>query len=313
MRNSQRIFDLRNRPPLAPYAQLFEIKRDLLGPPLKRFGVEIWFRWLTGTVSLYRNRGAATTTPSMRMVGQPGAIEQWWREIDAAGIDCVCSPGRITEDRGKIDAATLAQLQKKYPNRFYGLAPANLEQDAATTVAECEKAVRELGLRGINIEPGIRKRGGPAHVDNPNLFPIYEAMIALDVPVMVYTSAFAGPNPYFANDMAPYERVLSKFPKLKIILGHGGYPRVKQVVETAPRHPNLFICQDVYTFWPAGHLYRAQIGKLQDQYIFGTAYPFSSMAEPLEASLKLPLSASAREKYFWGNAARLHKINAASR
>jgi len=308
MRDGQRIFDFRNRPPLPPYAQLFEIKRDLLGPPMKRFGVEMWFRWLTKSLSLYGNRGGATMTASMRMVGQPGAMEQWWREIEAAGIDAVCSPGRLTEDRGKIDAATLADLQRQYPQRFYGLAPADLDQDAAVTVAECEQAVTQLGLRGINIEPGIRKRGGPAHVDNPDLFPIYEAMIALDASVMVYTSAFAGPNPYFSNDMEPYDRLLCNFPKLKIVLGHGGYPRVRQVLETAPRHPNLFICQDIYSFWPAGHLYLGQIDKLQDQFVFGTAYPFSSMAEPVEDTLKLPLSVTARVKYLWGNARRLLKL-----
>ena len=73
----------------------------------------------------------------------------------------------------------------------------------ASTVADCERAVRELGLRGINIEPGIRKRGGPSHVDNPDFYPIYETVAGLGVPAMVYTSPFAGPDPYLVNDMAP--------------------------------------------------------------------------------------------------------------
>ncbi len=125
---------------------------------------------------------------------------------------------------------------------------------------------------------------------------------------MVYTSAFAGPDPYLANNMPPYDTVLRNFPKLKIILGHGGYPCVKQVVDFAPRLPNLYVCADIYNFWPAGHLYRRQIDQLQDQYIFGASYPFSSMTEPLDETLKLPLSKEGMEKYLWGNGARLLKL-----
>jgi hypothetical protein len=78
-----------------------------------------------------------------------------------------------------------------------------------------------------NMEPGIRKRGGPTHVDHAHLYPIYEAMAAPDVPVMIYTSPFAGPDPYLVNDMAPDERVLRNLNRLTLVLGHGGYPRVR--------------------------------------------------------------------------------------
>ena len=308
MKANQHILDFRNRPPLPPYAQLFEIKRDLLGNPLKRTAVELWFRWMTKRLAPLRNRGAATMTPSMQRVGQPGALAHWWGEIDAAGIDAVCSPGRLSEDRGSIDAATLADLQRQYPQRFYGLAPVNLEQDAALTVAECERAVRELGLRGINLEPAIRQRGGPAHCDNPDLYPIYEAMAALDTVVMLYTGPFAGPTLDTANNMADYDRVLRRFPRLTVVIGHGGYPRIAQVLETMRQHRNFHVCPDVYSFWPGGYQYLREIDKLQDQFVFGTAYPFSSMAEPVDDTLKLPLSATAMEKYLWDNGARLLKL-----
>ncbi len=308
MSKDYRILDFRNRPPLPPYRAVFDIKRNLMGTRLKRTGGEMWFRWLSKTVLPFGNRGAATLTPSMKMVGQPGAMEQWWREIREAGIDAVVANGRLTEDRGNIKAEELADLERQYPQRFYGLAPVNLEQDSDKVAADCEHAIRDLGLRGINIEPGLRKRGGPSHVDNPDFYPVYEVMSALDAPMMVYNSAFAAPDPYLVNNMPPYESVLRKFPKLKIILGHGGYPCVRQVIEYAPRLPNLYVCADIYMFWPGGHLYRRQIEQLQNQYIFGTSYPFSSMAEPVEQTLNFPLSESAMQKYLYGNGARLLKL-----
>jgi len=224
--------------------------------------------------------------------------------------DTVVANGRLTDDRGSITAEALADLQKQYPQRFYGLAPVDLEKDPAQSAADCERAVRDLGLRGVNIEPGLRKRGsGATHVDHSDLYPIYETMSALDAPVMVYNSAFAAPKqPYLVNEAPPYDRVLGNFPKLKIILGHGGYPCVKQILELAPRRPNLFICQDIYTFWPGGHLYQRQMERLQDQFTFGTSYPFSSMADPIEQTLRFSLSCTAMEKYLWGNGARLLKM-----
>lgn len=305
MTDQRRILDFRNRPPLAPYAQIFDLKRNLLANRVKRTALELWFHWLTKNIRPCRNHGAATVTLSMTMIGHTDAMTQWWREIDAAGIDAVVSVGRLSEDRGSIDASTLADLQRRHSGRFYGLAPVNLEQDVALTVADCERSVRDLGMRGINMEPGIRKKGGPSHVDNPDFYPIYETMAALDVPVMIYTSPFAGHNPYLVNNMAPYERVLQRFPRLTVILGHGGYPRVKQVLNTAARYPNLYVCQDIYTFWPAGHLYRAAIERLQDQFVFGTSYPFSSMGEAVQDTMKLPVSQTTMDKYLWENGRRL--------
>lgn len=172
MRNDYRILDFRNRPPLPPYASLFDLKRSMLGSALKRTALEMLFRKMTRSLLPLRNRGAATSTPSMQRVGHDDAMGLWWREIDAAGIDAVVCNGRLSLDRGSIDAATLATLQADAPQRFWGLAPANLELEPAQTVAECEHAVRELGLHGINIEPAIRQRGGPTHVDHPDLYPI---------------------------------------------------------------------------------------------------------------------------------------------
>lgn len=292
------------------FAPLFRLKRELLGNPLKRTALECWFRWLTKSVRPLVNRGAVALTPSMQAPDPAQALQLWWTEMDAAGIDAVVCNGRLTDDRGSIDAASLARIQDQYPGRFFGLAPVDLETDPLQAVAQCEHAVRNLGMRGVNIEPALRRRGGPTHVDHPDLYPIYESLSALDVPVMVYTSPFAGPTVDTANDMRPYVRVLDRFPRLAIILGHGGYPRVRDVIEAAQGCPRLYVCPDIYCFWPGGQHYLRSIEALQDQFLFGTSYPFSSMAEPVEATLRLPLPDAVMDKYLWTNAARLLKLPA---
>lgn len=308
MRDGYRVLDFRNRPPLPAFEPLFRIKRELLGHPMKRTALECRFRWLTKSIRPLANRGAATLTPSMRAHDPARGFQLWLDEVDGAGIDAVVCNGRLSDDRGSIDAVSLRQLQLDHPGRFFGLAPVDLDDEPARIAAACERAVRVFDLRGINIEPAIRRRGGPTHVDVPEFYPLYEAMSHLDVPVMVYTSPFAGPTIDTANDMRPYARVLDRFPRLKLILGHGGYPRVRQVIETARRYPGLHVCQDIYAFWPGGGRYLRSIESLQDQFIFGTSYPFSSMEEPLAATLRLPLSRAAMEKYLWTNGARLLKL-----
>ena len=298
MKTNRRIVDFRCRPPLPAFGAIFQLQQSYLAPKMKNSSF----------------RGAATISPSMLMVGKDGALEQWWKEIDEAGVQIVVCNGRISKDsldRGTMDAVTLADLQKRYPGRFFGLAPVDLEQDVTLTVRECERAVRELGLRGLNIEPTIRQKGGPTQVDNPDLFPIYEIASELDVPVMVYTGPFAAPgwgDLMMANDMVPYDRVLQKFPKLKIVLGHGAYPNIVQVLGAAFKHANLYICPDVYMFCAGGELYRQNLTELQDQFVYGSSYPFGSIKEPLQDTLRLPVSEQVMEKYLWGNAARLLKL-----
>lgn len=241
----------------------------------------------------------------MQMLGQPDARPQWWREIDAAGIDAVVSVGRLSDDRGSIDAATLSIFSGNTRTASTvwrrSIWSKTWRRPSPTANAQCVNS----GCVASTSSPASESAEAPATSINPDFYPIYETVAGLGVPVMVYTSPFAGPDPYLVNDMAPYERVLRQFPNLTLILGHGGYPRVQQVLDAAARHRNLYVCQDVYTFWPAGHLYRRAIERLQDQFVFGTSYPFSSMAEPVQETLKLPLSSSAMDKYLWANGSRL--------
>lgn len=289
---TKKIIDFRNRPPINEYNSLFLYKLFVEAPRYPD-AQEIIPGW-------------AKVDPSMEMVGKDGAIEQWWKEIDAAGIDVVVANGRITDHMGSITSERLAGFQKDYPDRFYGLAPVNLDLDMDTVLLDVEYSIKVLGLKGVNIEPCYLKKGA-TKVDNPIFFPLYEKLIELDVPMMVFTGPM-GPDVLFANDMAAFDRVLQKYPKLKVVLGHGGYPNVIETLGTAFKNPNLYVCADIYMFAPGGEIYRNALVTLQDQMIFGSAYPFVTPKEAIEETLKFPIPAEVMEKYLWGNAARLLKL-----
>jgi hypothetical protein len=246
------------------------------------------------------------------MVGQPGAIEQWWKELDAAGVDVAVSNGRYAagDPTMSMDNSTLADLQKQYKGRFVGLAAINLDQPIEKTVSDLEQAIKQGGLRGANLEPGYRtKNGGATTIDNADFYPIFETMTALDFPLMVQTGAFAGLESFGPNnDMSLFDAVKVKFPKLKIILAHGGYPSIQEALALALKHPNVFICPDVYMFWPGGQLYQQNVELLPDQFIYGSAYPFGNADITIAQTLKLPVSKPTMKSYLYDNAAKLLKL-----
>ncbi|MHB1128229.1 MAG: amidohydrolase family protein [Bacillota bacterium] len=114
------------------------------------------------------------------------------------------------------------------------------------------------------------------------------------------------------------DHVATKFPKLKIIAGHAGWPWINEMVAVAMRSKNIFI--DISSFRPS-YLAKAGTGwemllyfgsrVLQDQVVFGTEW--SLLGFTLEGLIKevrdLPLKEEVKEKWLYCNAARLFSLN----
>jgi predicted TIM-barrel fold metal-dependent hydrolase len=178
------------------------------------------------------------------------------------------------------------------------------------TVSELEDAIKNLGLPGANFEPGYRsKNGGPTTIDNADFYPIFETMIRLDAVLMVQTGAFAGLESFGpANDMSNFDQVKVKFPKFKVLLAHGGYPSMDAALALALKHPNVYICPDVYMFWPGGQTFQMNLDLLPDQFVYGSAFPFGNIDTTLQQTLKLRVSNSTLKSYLHDNAAQLLKL-----
>jgi predicted TIM-barrel fold metal-dependent hydrolase len=170
---------------------------------------------------------------------------------------------------------------------------------------EVERAIKELGLAGINIEPGFAST--PTRADDPIFFPIYEVCEQLQVPV----SLMSGPTtPNFElTDPAPVGRVARAFPNLSIICYHGFYPYVNEMIGVAFRYENVFVVPDMYIFLPGGSLYvEAANGFMKDQLLFGSSYPFRAMGQSIDDYRNLGFRDDVMEKVFSANAKRVLKI-----
>lgn len=127
----------------------------------------------------------------------------------------------------------LAEMVKKYPDRFAAMATLPL-QVPAEALNELTRAARKLGLRGVEIGSHVAKR----ELDDEAFWPVYEALQDLDMPVFIHPHHVAGLDrllEYYLNNLIGnpldttiaaanliFGGVLEKYPRLKIILAHAG-------------------------------------------------------------------------------------------
>lgn len=228
-------------------------------------------------------------------------LDGYLSEIRAAGLEKAVVIGRdtpaIRNDNDQIASLVAGQAV------LVGIGSVDPQRLGAEGAAlEAERAVRDLGLRGINLEPGFSEPARP--FDDPLLLPVYEAVSALKVPVFLMT----GPTtPDLAlNDPAAVGRVARAFPDLQIVVHHGFWPRVTEIIGVAFRYPNVSIVPDMYLFQPGSQPYvEAANGFLKDQFLFGSSYPFLPIRQAIDAFLALGLTEPALEAALSGNARRL--------
>ena len=172
-------------------------------------------------------------------------------------------------------------------------------------VLEVERAVKVLGLKAINVEPGFGNPPRPA--DDPLLFPIYDACDQLGVPVTI----MSGPTAPSLDMVRPAAvgHVARAFPNLTIVCYHGFYPFVNEIIGVAFRWTNVVIVPDMYIFAPGGGLYvEAANGCLRHQILFGSSYPFRPMAQSINDYRMLGFNEGVIDDVMYGNANRVLKL-----
>jgi hypothetical protein len=233
--------------------------------------------------------------------------------MKTAGVDIAVVQGRNSPEvfmGRKFNAAfikneRIAELQDKYRGRIIGLAGIDPTNTIHNAVQETERCIRSLGLKGIFLEPGRALGVGP---DDQRLFPIYEKCLELKVPVSVMSGPYAGPD-IGVSDPLYIDRLATRYPELKIILGHGCYPFIQQILGVAFKHPNVYVSPDMYMFAPGGRAYvEAANSTLREQIVYGSAYPLRPVIQTVEDTRKLPFESAALEDYFAGNSKRIFGI-----
>ncbi|MCC6775705.1 MAG: amidohydrolase [Hyphomicrobiales bacterium] len=153
-------------------------------------------------------------------------------------LELIAGPEQ-TPDLARLANDELAAVCRRHPDRFPTFIASLPMNNVDATLAEIDRAVRDLGARGIQLFTNVA--GKPLSL--PEFRPIFQRMAALDLPVWVHP--MRGPNfPDYASEQAseaeiwfsfgwPYETtacmtrliysgLLDELPGLKIITHHLG-------------------------------------------------------------------------------------------
>ena len=201
-----------------------------------------------------------------------------------------------------------AEIVRQFPDKFIGFAGIDpLKKKKA--IQEIKRSY-ELGLRGIAIRPFMFQ----IPPTDKKMYPIYSTCVEFDIPIWFHISINYSTNTMEVERPIYLDVVAQDFPELKIIAGHGGWPWVNEMVAVAWRNPNIYI--DIASYLPkyigmqgTGWEPLMHFGNsvLQDKILFGSTWLFMGMSikQLADEVMKLPLKEKVKEKWLYGNAARL--------
>ncbi len=275
--------------------------------------------------------------------------------MDAAGVDIqvlsLVLPGceQFEASEGTAVAKKtndeLAEVIRSHPDRFIGLASL-APQDPERASQELERAIKELGFKGANINSNV----GGEYLDNSKFWCLFEKAEQLDVPIYIhptvpsssilkpytkYGMALAGPPLGFGAETILhamrliYSGVFDIYPRLKIILGHlgEGLPfwldridffwlkpwtvgdQTRPHIKMKPSEyikSNFILTTSGMSFLPA--LMATYLALGAEMITFGADYPFENSKQSAEAVKTMPICDKDKEKILRLNAERLFKL-----
>jgi len=132
----------------------------------------------------------------------------------------------------------VCEFVKDYPDRFIGFTAAHPDRTTAANLERIDRAVNELGLRGIKLNPA-----SGFFPNDERLYPVYEKASNLGLPVVVHM----GVKPPAEGNRLKYclpvylDDVAVDFPNLRIIVAHAAYPWVDDLIMAALYAPNVYV------------------------------------------------------------------------
>ena len=142
-------------------------------------------------------------------------------EMKRAGITKAMVIGRRAQPPFEnVPNEDVLSFVRDYPDNFFAV-PALEPTDRSAALDELEFLHTQPSVKAIHLEPGWAAR--PMYADDANLYSIYERLEKIGMPTLVSAGGTIGPD-FGYVDPKHLHRVAKDFPKLKLIIGHGGWP-----------------------------------------------------------------------------------------
>jgi aminocarboxymuconate-semialdehyde decarboxylase len=282
---------------------------------------------------------AALTEPTAR-------IEHMDRMgIDLQGLSTFVSeyfywaPGKLGAESARIQNDNLALAARDHPDRFVALGATVPLQDVDLAIAEMDRAVDELGFKGLQIGGTVDGH----NLDEPRFRPFWAAVEAKGVPVILHPNGYPESQrfgDYFmvncignpletmvaANRMI-FSGLFEEHPGIELVLLHGGgylpfytsradhtwevRPETRLAIpDHPPSHYMKMLYYDTMVFQPLYLRHLIEVVGV-DHVMLGTDFPFDmSETDPLGLiGATEGLDDAGRAAISGDNAARLYGID----
>jgi aminocarboxymuconate-semialdehyde decarboxylase len=322
-----------------------------LATPASRASVEAYRRpesepydYYMGADSVAHN---ATMLPAiMPLLTEPAArLEQMDRMgIDIQGLSTYVSehfywaPALSGAESARIQNDNLARAVAAHPDRFVALGATVPLQDINLAIAEMDRAVDELGFKGLQIGGTV----DGANLDEPRFRPFWAAVAAKQIPIIIHPNGYPESQrlgSYFlvncignpletmvAATRLIFSGLFEEHPGLRVVLPHGGgylpfyaaradhtwraRPETRaRIPDHPPSHYLRMLHYDTVVFQPLYLRHLIEVVGV-DRVLLGTDFPFDmSEGDPLGLLAATEgLDQDDRDAISGGNALRLYGI-----
>ncbi len=272
-------------------------------------------------------------------------IEMQVLSLTANGIQAEPDRRRAIDKAKACNDWLAEKFVAAHPTRFAGFAAVAL-QDPEAAAAEAERAVTQLGFKGVLVNGyvNVRDHDHAEYLDLPKFFPFWERVQSLGVPVYLHPRAplpnqrvvyeghdeMMGPMWAFGAETAAHalrlmtSGLFDRFPRQQLILGHMGeglvamMARAQRRFEYAPcgktvKKPLAQYLRDHFYITTSGNFHTPTLNNVVeemgiDRVMFSVDYPYESIAEGAAWFDGCPLDGEARIKVGRRNAQRLLKL-----
>lgn len=275
-------------------------------PPIPEFTQD-------GTQHLQRYRAVYGSSEKAASTEKAATLDAYLATYDALGAEHVVVKARDLETTfgWRISNEDVAAFCRQQGERFIGFAGVDPHKGAAA-LRELEYAIKELGLRGLNLQCFEHRLA----INDARMYPLYAKCIELDIPVNLHCSInFATTTLMELGRPALLDEVMVHFPELRVCAAPPGFPWVHELIGVAWRHPNVHI--GLVAVRPkyldaqgAGYEGLLRYGRsiLQDRIIFGSSYPLMPVERSIREIEALPIEEPVRRKWLYENAKRFLRL-----